>query len=118
MNKGESLSLEFAKEVLQLAKDLREKREVVISNQISRSATSVGANIREAQCASSKKDFLNKLVIAFKESNETIYWLQLIPDLNLVESERIDSLLKKAKTLHFLLSRSIKTTRQNLKLGI
>jgi len=118
MNKGETLSLELSKEILQLSRELREKRETVISNQISRSATSIGANMREAQCAASKRDFLNKLVIAFKESNETIYWLQLIPDLNLVDPNQVESLLKKTKTLHYLLSRSIRTTRMNLKNGV
>ena len=59
-------------------KDLKAKRESVISNQIGRSGTSIGANIREAQYAHGKADFIAKLQIALKEANETGYWLELL----------------------------------------
>ena len=117
MTNGEDLSLELAKEIIQLTRELRKKHENIISNQLGRSATSVGANMREAKCAASKRDFLNKLVIAFKESNETLYWLELLPELNMVEIERIERIKKKAKSLHFVLYRSIKTTKENMKKG-
>ena len=72
-------SMDFAVSVIDLVKMLKEKRETVISNQIGRSGTSIGANIREAQYAHGKADFIAKLQIALlKEANETGYWLELL----------------------------------------
>ena len=64
-------SMDFAISIVNLVKNLKEKRESIISNQIGRSGTSIGANIREAQYAHSKADFISKLQIALKEPNET-----------------------------------------------
>ena len=69
-----NLSTELSVDVLQLTKELRAKHENVISNQIGRSGTSIGANIREAQYAHGKADFTAKLQIALKEANETGYY--------------------------------------------
>ena len=77
--------MDFAVSIINLVKYLKEKRESIISNQIGRSGTSVGANIHEAQYAQSKRDFVAKLEIALKESNETSYWLKLM-----YETQRID----------------------------
>ena len=72
-------SLAFALRVIALYKYLcAEKNEYVLSKQVLRSGTSIGANIAEAQCAVSRKDFLSKLYIAFKECSETKYWLELL----------------------------------------
>ena len=71
-------SMDFAVEIIKLVKELKQKRESVVSNQIGRSGTSIGANIREAQYAHSKADFISKLQIALKEANETGYWLELL----------------------------------------
>ncbi len=71
-------SIDFAVAIIDLVKTLREKHETVISNQIGRSGTSIGANIREAQYAHGKADFIAKLQIALKEANETGYWLELL----------------------------------------
>ena len=68
-------SMDFAVQIINLVKDLKSKHEEVISNQIGRSGTSIGANIREAQYAHGKPDFISKLQIALKEANETGYWL-------------------------------------------
>ena len=68
-------SMDFAVSIINLVKYLKEKRESIISNQIGRSGTSIGANIREAQYAHGKADFIAKLQIALKEANETGYWL-------------------------------------------
>ena len=67
-------SMDFSVAVIQLVKELKLKKESVIANQIGRSGTSIGANIREAQYAHSKADFVAKLQIALKEANETGYW--------------------------------------------
>ncbi|BBB33406.1 conserved hypothetical protein [Thermotomaculum hydrothermale] len=71
----------FALEIIRLYKYLKlEKKEFVLSKQILRSGTSIGANVEDAQAAQSKKDFLYKLAIASKEARETLYWLKLLRD--------------------------------------
>ena len=82
-------SMEFAVEIINLVKALKEKREAIISNQIGRSGTSIGANIREAQYAQGRKDFVSKLQIALKEANETGYWLELLFKTELSEKRNI-----------------------------
>lgn len=72
-NKLKDLSADFAVDIINLVKVLKTQRESIISNQIGRSGTSIGANIREAQYAHSKADFIAKLQIALKEANETGY---------------------------------------------
>lgn len=72
-NKLADLSMDFAVEILSLVKELKQQKESVISNQIGRSGTSIGANIREANYAQGKKDFISKLEIALKEASETGY---------------------------------------------
>ena len=71
-------SLDFAVSIINLVKSLKAKHETIISNQIGRSGTSIGSNIREAQYAHGKPDFIAKLQIALKEANETGYWLELL----------------------------------------
>lgn len=72
-------SFSFALEVIQIYKKLNsEKKEFVMSKQLLRSGTSIGANIREAEYAQSKADFINKLSIALKEANEADYWIKLL----------------------------------------
>ena len=70
--------MDFAVSIINLVKYLKEKRESIISNQIGRSGTSIGANIREAQYAHGKADFIAKLQIALKECSESEYWLELL----------------------------------------
>ncbi|MGN0548526.1 MAG: four helix bundle protein [Acutalibacteraceae bacterium] len=77
-NKLADLSMDFSVEIINLVKQLKEKRETIISNQIGRSGTSIGANIHEAKYAQGKKDFISKLEIALKEASETGYWLELL----------------------------------------
>jgi four helix bundle protein len=72
-------SLEFAKRIVKLYKYLcEEKKEFVLSKQLLRSGTSIGANVAEAECGISKKDFIAKMYIAFKECVETNYWIELL----------------------------------------
>ncbi|MGN1432171.1 MAG: four helix bundle protein [Ruminococcus sp.] len=88
------LSTDFAVSIINLVKELKLKRESIISNQIGRSGTSIGANIREAQYAHSKADFVAKLQIALKEANETGYWLELLYKTNYInesEYKKLDS---------------------------
>lgn len=76
-------SKKFAVRIVNLYKYLRDERnETVLSKQLLRSGTSIGANIAEANCAFSKKDFLAKMYIAFKECSESCYWLELLYSTN------------------------------------
>lgn len=77
-------SMDFAVAIINLVQQLKEKRESIISNQIGRSGTSIGANIREAQYAHGKADFIAKLQIALKEANETGYWIELLSRTNYI----------------------------------
>ena len=80
-------SRNFAIRIIKLYQTLRtEKKEYILSNQILKSGTSIGANIAESECAFSKKDFLAKVYIALKECNETLYWLDSLL-LTLIETE-------------------------------
>jgi four helix bundle protein len=90
-----------------------QKKEFVISKQVLRSGTSIGAMIEEANQAESKADFIHKLSIANKEANETHYWLRLIKDTQIV-TEDILPLLNDCEELIKLLTAIIKSTKQNL----
>lgn len=92
-------TFEFALQVIQLSKQLKENKEPILANQILRCGTSIGANIEEALGGASTRDFLSKCTIAYKEARETKYWLRLIHSSNVgVNLEfhmyEIDSILK------------------------
>ena len=103
-------SKRFAIRVIKLYKYLsKEKKEYVLSNQILRSGTSIGANVAESECAISKNDFLSKLYIAFKETNETLYWLELLYDTNYINEKEYHSLRRDCEEIKNMLSSSTKT---------
>jgi len=108
-------SLEFALAIIQLNKKLTAEKEFVISNQLLRSGTSIGALIRESEHAESKQDFIHKLSIALKETNETIYWLELILKSNENHQQEGEKLILGAEELIRLLISIIKTSKVNLK---
>ncbi|MBR6754657.1 MAG: four helix bundle protein [Clostridia bacterium] len=108
-------SIEFAVQIISLVKSLKEKRESIISNQIGRSGTSIGANIREAQYAHGKADFIAKLQIALKEANETGYWLELLYKTNYISETEYTSLESNCKSLRVMLVSSINTAKENTK---
>ena len=112
-NKLAELSMEFSVDIINLVKDLKTKRESIISNQIGRSGTSVGANIHEAQYAQGKKDFISKLEIALKEANETGYWLELLYKTDYIDEKTFKSLSSKCAFLRVLLIASCKTAKEN-----
>ena len=88
-----------------------EKKEYVLSKQMLRSGTSIGANIAEAQYGSSRKDFLNKLYIALKECVETLYWLELLYSCDYISRTEYDSLHSDCEELRKLLSSITKSVR-------
>ncbi len=113
-NKLSDLSMDFAVEIINLVKDLKEKRESIISNQIGRSGTSIGANIREAQYAHGKADFIAKLQIALKEANETGYWLELLFKTGFIYEESYQQLNSLCTNIRVLLIASVRTTKDNM----
>ena len=112
-NKLMDLSMDFAVKTIELVKRLKEKKEAIISNQIGRSGTSIGANIREAQYAHGKPDFIAKLQIALKEANETGYWLELLRKTDYIEEEYYGVLEKLCTTIRVTLIASINTAKGN-----
>lgn len=93
-----------------------EKREFVLSKQLLRSGTSVGANIREAQNAESNMDFIHKLAIAQKECDETLYWLELLYKANYISEVEFTSFYSDANEILKMLRSAILTTKNKLKL--
>ncbi|TZF83084.1 four helix bundle protein [Pedobacter sp. BS3] len=117
MSKGvlNSKSYAFALDVIRFYKFLTsEKREFVLSRQLLRSGTAIGALIREAEHAQSRKDFLNKINISLKEANETEYWIDLLKDSELILLEEYADISQKIKEILRLLISTVKTTKQNL----
>src|ERR1044071_7869754 len=106
-------SYQFAIKILRFNKFLIERKEIIISKQILRSGTSIGAMVEEANQAESKADFIHKLSVANKEANETHYWLRLLRDSE-VEVDEIASLLNDCEELLKLLTSIIKTSKSNL----
>ena len=106
----------FALRVVKLAQYLNsDKKEYVLSKQVLRSGTSIGALICEAEYAQSKPDFIHKLSIGLKEANETKYWLRLLKDCNYLNNKTSESLLDDIEHLIKMLSSSTKTAKENLK---
>ena len=106
-------SRQFAVRIVRLYQHLvSEKSEFVLSKQLLRSGTSIGANIAESECAFSRKDFLAKMYIAFKECNETLYWLQLLHDTDYLTDFEYCSIRDDREELHKMLSSITKTLRE------
>lgn len=104
--------MDFAVSIINLVKVLKIKKESIISNQIGRSGTSIGANIREAQYAHGKADFISKLQIALKEANETGYWLELLFKTAYISEEEFRSLDAACASLRVMLVASIRTAKE------
>lgn len=108
-------SFAFAVRIVRLAQYLQgDKKEYVMSRQVLRSGTAVGALVREAEYGESKLDFIHKLTIALKEANEASYWLELLNETDYLEEGLFLSLHSNLKELIALLISSIKTTKSNM----
>ena len=104
----------FAIRVVKMVKFIKcSPKEYGILNQVFRSGTAIGALVSEAVYAQSAADFINKLSIALKECNETLYWLNILHDTEYVSKEQFDSMSNDCQELLALLIASIKTTKQN-----
>ena len=105
-------SKQFAKDIVFICREIKETRkEVVLTNQLLRAGTSIGANIHEAQYAQSKKDFISKLEIAQKECYETEYWLELLFETNYINEETYKKLQNESGSIRRMLISSLKTIK-------
>ena len=109
-NKLAELSMDFAVEILKICDGIKGHYSIV--NQLERSATSIGANIREAKYAHSKPDFISKLQISLKECYETEYWLELMQKAEILSGA--SEVLHKCGVIRKMLISSINTTKQNM----
>ena len=110
----EEKSFDFAVRVVKLYKNLTTvKQEFVMSKQLLRSGTSIGANISEAQQAQSQMDFLSKMSISLKESYESDYWLRLLYHTDYLNEEEYESIISDCRTITKLLVSIIKSTKTN-----
>jgi len=107
-------SFVFSLRIIQLYKFLcEEKKEYVMSKQVLRSGTAVGALIRESEHAESKADFIHKMAIALKEANETEYWLELLFQSEYIEKKSFHSIQKDIHEILKLLTSIVKTSKNN-----
>ena len=105
-------SKEFAVRIVRLYRYLcREKREYVLSKQLLRSGTSIGANLAESEWAVSRSDFLSKVYIALKETSETKYWLELLYRTEFLTRKQFESVYKDAEELSKMLSATTRTMK-------
>ena len=114
-NKILELSFDFALQTIELYKVLIEKKEFVLSKQLLKSGTSIGANIEEAGAAQSRKDFISKMSIASKEARETRYWLKLLDKSKLVDTDYSTHLVAIEHIVN-ILTKIVKTSSEEQKL--
>ena len=110
-NKSFAFSIRIVKTYQYITK---EKNEYVLSKQLLRSGTSIGANVSEGECAQSKADFYAKMSIALKEASETRYWLRLLAGTNYLSTEQFESLEKDIKEIIAILTAICKKTQNSL----
>jgi len=103
----------FALKIIGLYKVLLKQNEFVLSRQLLKSGTSIGANVEEALAGQSRADFLSKMSIASKEARETNYWLRLLKDSGTISETEIEPLLAESDSITSILTSIVKTTSQN-----
>lgn len=114
-NTAKVKSKRFAVRIVKLYRYLRlDKKEFVMSKQLLRCGTSIGANLAEAECAISKKDFLAKVYIALKECAETKYWLELLYETDYLTEEEFQSIVRDCEELRKMLSATTRTLNSTL----
>lgn len=107
-------TFQFAASTFRICQKIdQEERLYILTKQLARSATSVGANVREARNAESRNDFIHKLSIALKECDESIYWIELLIELSLKENEELNRLRDESEQLMKILSSIILKTKAN-----
>lgn len=111
-NKLLDLSFEFSVVIVTLVDEVTTPKSSYMTDQLARAGTSIGANIHEAQYAQSKKDFVSKLEIALKESNETSYWLRLMYETKRIDAQKYQHAEKLCGNIRRLLIASCKTAKE------
>lgn len=106
-------SYDFALKIIELYRKLVKGNEYILSKQILRSGTSIGANVEEAQAGQSRADFISKMSIASKEARETNYWLRLLRDSGTIDETEVKALLNEAEVIINILTSIVKTSGQN-----
>lgn len=112
-NKLADLSTEFAVQILKLTDTI--KGHYSLCNQLERSGTSIGANIREAKYAHSRPDFIAKLQISLKECYETEYWIEIAQKADMIPAETVKNILHNCGVIRRMLISSINTAKENIK---
>ena len=113
-NPIEKRAYQFALRIVNAYKYLtRQQSEFVLSKQMLRSGTSIGAMMREAKFAQSRADFVNKASIALKEANETLYWIELLHDSEYIDDKTFESIHNEANEITSILASIVKTTKEN-----
>ena len=107
-------SKKFAVRIVKLYKYLCSKNEYIMSKQLLRCGTSIGANVAEALCSISRKDFLAKMYISYKECAETEYWLDILKETEYLNLTEYESIINQCHELRRILSSITKTTRNNI----
>ena len=105
---------QFAIDIVLLYKEMMNQNEFVLSKQIVRAGTSIGANIEESVAAQSRKDFISKMAISSKEARETNYWLRLIRDANLLKDVDLTRLINESEEIIKIITSIVKTSKANI----
>ena len=105
----------FALEIIGLYKILLKRNEYVLSKQLLKSGTSIGANVEEALAGQSRADFLSKMSITSKEARETNYWLRLLKDSGIISKNEIEPLLAESESIANIITSIVKTTQNSKK---
>ena len=107
-------TFKFALLIIELYKHLNSKHEYVLSKQLLRSGTSIGANVEEAQAAQSRKDFISKMSIASKEARESKYWIRLLERSNyLSDFDKKEVLINEVNSIVNIITKIVKSTKEN-----
>lgn len=107
-------SYSFALEIIKLTRMLAQQNEYVLSKQLLKSGTSIGANIEEATAGQSRADFLSKMAIASKEARETLYWLRLLRDSEILDGQSLANVLTEGEEIMKIVTAIVKTTKKQL----
>ena len=110
----EEKTFQFAIDIIKVYKELCDRREYVLSRQLLRAGTSIGANVKEALRGQSKKDFLSKMNIALKEANETEYWIDLLFETDYLDRAAYKVLYSDCKEICRILNAIVKSTKESL----
>ena len=103
----------FSLDIIRLYQQIKAQNEFVLSKQVLRSGTSIGANIEEASAAQSRKDFISKMSVASKEARETLYWLRLLRDSNICSDKELAGTIDESKQIINMLTAIVKTTQSS-----